>query len=69
MRLLDLEGLRRKGITYSRVQLWRLVKAGKFPKPIRGVGKGNAWVESEVDSYLDRLVAERDAEASHDAAA
>lgn len=61
MRLLSLDDLRARGIRYSRVHIWRLVRDGKFPKPVRGAGRGLAWVEDEVDAYIERLIAERDA--------
>jgi len=61
MRLLDYEGLRAKGFGYSRAHLWRLVKAGRFPKPVKlGLGSRNAWVEQEIDSFIESKIAERD---------
>jgi prophage regulatory protein len=60
MKALDHNGLKAKGIPHSRVQLWRMVKAGTFPEPIK-IGHRNAWVEHEVDSYIEKLIAERDA--------
>ena len=61
MRLLDDEGLRAKGFGYSRAHLWRLVKAGRFPKPVKlGLGSRNAWVEQEIDSFIESKIAERD---------
>ena len=45
-RLIGEEELRKKGIKYSRSQRARLTRAGKFPKPVKGVAKANAWVES-----------------------
>ncbi len=61
MRMLDLSDLRdRKGIKFSRQHLYRLVKAGKFPRPVKLGGNTNAWVEAEVDKYLTRRVEERD---------
>ena len=44
MRLLDREGLKEKGINHSYTQLWRMMSAGKFPRPVK-VGARNAWVE------------------------
>ena len=42
MRVLNDDGLRAKGIDYSRPQLWRLEKAKKFPKRIRlGLSPGS----------------------------
>jgi prophage regulatory protein len=59
--LIDYSGLRAKGITFSKTHLWRLVKAAKFPKPVK-LGEGrNAWVESEIDRYIAQKVADRDA--------
>jgi prophage regulatory protein len=48
-----------KGIAWSRQQVWRQVKAGKFPAPIK-LGEGTAaWLETEIDAWLDERVAER----------
>jgi prophage regulatory protein len=60
MKLLNHESLKAKGITYSRVQLWRLVRAGKFPAPIKVGENRNAWVESEIDTWIEKRIAERD---------
>lgn len=61
MQLLDHDGLRAKGIKYSKPQLWRLVKAGTFPAPIKlGAGR-NAWVEDEIDRWIADRIAARDA--------
>jgi len=52
-----------KGITYSRVHLRRLELAGKFPRSVK-LGDGPqakvAWIESEVDAWIDELAAKRD---------
>jgi prophage regulatory protein len=49
-----------KGIAYSKPHLWRLEKAGKFPKRVM-VGAGRyGYVESEIDGYIDQKIAERD---------
>jgi prophage regulatory protein len=69
MRLLSLEDLKtQKGIRFSRVHTHRLVKAGRFPVPVK-LGSRNAWVESEIDEYLKGCVAERDAKATSTRAA
>jgi prophage regulatory protein len=61
MRLLDYEGLKLKGFGYSRAHLWRLIKAGRFPKPVKlGLGSRNVWVEQEIDSFIESKIAERD---------
>jgi predicted DNA-binding transcriptional regulator AlpA len=50
-RLLDESELTSKNIRpKSRVQRWRLIRAGKFPKPIK-IGTRNFWIETEVDAF------------------
>lgn len=61
MRLLDYDGLKAKGFGYSRTHIWRLVKKGHFPRPVKlGDGARNAWVEEEIDAFIAAKVAERD---------
>ena len=61
MRLVDVPGLRAKGISYSRPHLRRLEAAGKFPKRVY-MGEGRvAWVESEIDAWLEEKLADRHA--------
>lgn len=61
-RLIDKQGLRDKGITYSDSQLWRKWKAKEFPEPVKlGPGR-NAWVEAEIDAWIEARIAERDAD-------
>jgi prophage regulatory protein len=67
MRLLYREDLRAKGIKFSRQHLDRLVKKKKFPKPIKVGLVTNAWIDDEIDQYLEECVAARDAD--QDAAA
>jgi prophage regulatory protein len=60
-RLIFYDGLKAKGVPYSKPHLWRLEKAGKFPRRVP-VGAGRyAYVESEIDEHNARLIAERDA--------
>jgi prophage regulatory protein len=61
MRLLTFTELKQqKGIPYCRDHLRRKVNAGEFPKPI-DFGPGRiAWIEEEVDAYLEGLTAKRD---------
>jgi prophage regulatory protein len=50
-----------KGIRYSADHLRRLVKQGKFPKPIKlGPGR-NAFLEDEIDRWLQARADARDA--------
>jgi prophage regulatory protein len=59
MRLLDHEGLAEKGVKFSDTHIWRLIRAGEFPKPIK-IGNRNHWVEQEIDQYIGERLAERD---------
>jgi prophage regulatory protein len=60
-RLLSHEDLVAKGVPYSRVTLWRLEKQGKFPKRVPISPARFCYVESEIDAYVEALIAARDA--------
>ncbi|TAG02382.1 MAG: AlpA family phage regulatory protein [Betaproteobacteria bacterium] len=34
---------------------------GTFPRPVKTGKRGVAWVESEIDDWIERRIAERDA--------
>lgn len=58
--LLSYSDLRtKKGIPFSRVHLWRLIRDGKFPKPIELSKSRSAWIESEIDDWIAAKAAER----------
>lgn len=59
-RLLDYSDLWDRGIRFSKVHLWRLSKAGKFPAPIKLGALRMAWDEREIDAWLDARAAERE---------
>lgn len=50
-----------KGIHYSSTHLTRLINAGEFPKPVQLSPGRIAFVETEVDEWIKRRIAERDA--------
>jgi predicted DNA-binding transcriptional regulator AlpA len=64
-RLLSFPELKtRKGIKYSRQHVARLVKAKRFPAPIKpsGLPTGeNAWFDDEIDAHLKACAAARSA--------
>lgn len=61
-RLIFLQQLKElKGIPYSRPHLHRLIKAGQFPRPIKLGLNRNAWIEEEIDAYIEGRIAARDA--------
>lgn len=59
MQLLNYDSLKGKGIGYSRPHLWRLVKAGTFPAPIKLGANRNAWIEAEIDDWIEGRIAMR----------
>ena len=65
-RLLSYEDLRELGIPHSKLQLWRLAREGKFPKPLKLSHARNAWIESEIQGWLDALAAKRDRQEAGD---
>ena len=60
-RVLSYPDLRdRKGIAWSRAHVYRMVNAGKFPRPIKLGEATTAWLEEEVDGCLAERAADRD---------
>jgi prophage regulatory protein len=68
-RLIPYDALAAKCIPYSKPHLWRLEKAGKFPKRVP-IGAGRyGYVESEIDCWIEARVRERDEMSARHAAA
>jgi prophage regulatory protein len=59
-RLIPYEDLRAKCIRYSKPHLWRLEKAGKFPKRVPVGASRYGYVEDEVDAWISARIAARD---------
>lgn len=38
----------------SRASIWRMVKAATFPKPVTLGYNRIAWLESDIDTWIDR---------------
>ena len=53
------EVLHRVGL--SGMEIWRREKAGEFPQRVKLGPNSVGWVETEIDAYLEQLVAARDA--------
>jgi prophage regulatory protein len=64
MQLLDRNGLREKGIKFTKQHIDRLIRQGKFPRPIKVGLNTNAWLEPEIDRYIADRIAQRDAVAA-----
>jgi prophage regulatory protein len=60
VRLIPHASLAAKGITYSKPTLWRKERAGTFPKRVPIGASRYAYIESEIDSYIDQMIAARD---------
>ena len=52
------ETLSRAGV--SRSYVYDAVKKGEFPKPVKVTERTSAWIESEVQEWIDQRIAERD---------
>lgn len=50
----------KKGIDLSKTQLWRLERAGKFPKRVQLSPGRHGWVEAEIDALIAERIAARD---------
>ena len=62
MKFLSKKDVRAK-VTLSPTQIGRLEGEGKFPKRMRlGIGRYSrvAWIESEVEAWMEARIAERD---------
>jgi prophage regulatory protein len=59
--LVSREALKARGISYPPAQLYRKVKDGSFPQPVR-LGKNRvAWLSSEIDEWIKAIAAGRPA--------
>jgi prophage regulatory protein len=67
---------RRQGLHYIRLRevcsrvslrpssLYRLIQLGRFPKQVKLSERTAAWIESEVEAFMDARIVERDGRAS-----
>ncbi|ELS7774483.1 AlpA family transcriptional regulator [Escherichia coli] len=54
LRLSDV--MRRTG--YGRAWIYRLIAQGRFPKPVKVGSRSIAFVESEIDEWINQRIAE-----------
>ena len=54
----------KKGISYSKTQLWRKEKDGTFPRRVKVGAQRHAWLEDEIDIWIAARAAEREGAAS-----
>lgn len=50
------ETMRRTG--YGKAWIYRLIGDGRFPKPVKIGSRSIAFVESEIDEWIDQRIAE-----------
>ena len=58
IRLLRLPEILRR-VPYSEAHIWRLERAGKFPRRARLGANRVVWVEAEIDDWLSCKLGER----------
>ena len=46
-------------VPYSRVQIWRLERQGRFPRRLRIGPNRVAWIESEIEGWINARKQER----------
>ena len=46
-------------VPYSASHIWRLERSGEFPQRIRLGGNRVAWLQSEVESWIEGKIASR----------
>jgi prophage regulatory protein len=61
MMILSYDDLRTRGIPYSRVHIWRLERAGQFPKRVPIGPARHGWLEAEISDWIAGRAAARDA--------
>jgi prophage regulatory protein len=49
-----------KGVDFSRAHIYRLIKEKRFPAPIRIGSNRIAFVEREIDQFIEARINERD---------
>lgn len=45
-------------VGFRRNKLYDLINADEFPKPVK-IGRMSAWVESEIDEWINKQIAAR----------
>jgi prophage regulatory protein len=65
--LLHLKDVARR-TSLSKGQIYRMIAAGDFPKPISLSQARRAWVESEINDWIKVKVTERDADCANQTA-
>lgn len=52
----------KKQVRKSTTRIYAAMATGKFPRPVRIGERRVAWLQSDLDAWLEALVAKRDAD-------
>jgi prophage regulatory protein len=52
----------RSRVPYSRSTIYQLIKESKFPKPVSLGARAVAWLESDIDAWIEARIASERAE-------
>lgn len=66
-RVLRLKAVEAK-VGLRRDSIYRLAKVGKFPKPVKISERATGWLEHELDEYIARRAAQRNADGAPEVA-
>ena len=64
MKLLSYNDLKERGISFSKVHLWRMERDNKFPKRVALSENRHSWLENEIDAWLAQRIAARHGKAA-----
>jgi len=62
--LLRIEDLRHLGVPFSKTSIYRKIKSGEFPAPIKLGPNTSAWLKSEVQAWKKAKIAQRESVAA-----
>lgn len=48
-------------VAFSRDKVYRMIRAGEFPKPTKVGGNSVRWTEEDVDRWIDEKICENSA--------
>ena len=51
-KVFTLKTLREKGIPFTKTHIYRLIRAGRFPKPFYMSERRPAWTETTLDAWI-----------------
>ena len=60
---LGIDDLAAKGVPFKRAQIYRKIREGTFPRPIKWGSRRSAFLESDIDKWVEERIAERNAPA------